>query len=94
MLNVKVVAKSVGSFTAISYVLCIAFGVLAPGWLHASWLLEALLPGFRWLSVGSFVLGLVEAMLFGAWVGALFSTLYNYFARRAVRHSDSATMRA
>jgi len=39
MLNVKIVAKSVGSFTAVSYVLCVAFGVLAPGWLHASWLL-------------------------------------------------------
>jgi len=36
MLNVKIVAKSVGSFTAVSYVLCVAFGVLAPGWLHAS----------------------------------------------------------
>ena len=27
-----------GSFTAISYVLCIAFGLLAPSWLHAAWL--------------------------------------------------------
>ena len=83
MLNWKVVAKSLGSFTAISYVLCIGYGLLAPTSLHAAWLLEALLPGFRWLSVGSFVLGLIESMLYGAWAGILYSTLYNYFARRA-----------
>jgi 2TM family of unknown function (DUF5676) len=81
MLNWKVVAKSLGSFAAISYVLCIVFGLLAPSWLHASWLLEAMLPGFKWLSVGSLVLGLVEAILYGAWAGVLYSTLYNYFAR-------------
>jgi hypothetical protein len=82
MLNVKVVVESVASFAAISYVLCIAFGVLAPASVHAAWLLEAMLPGFKWLSVGSFVLGLVEASLYGAWAGLLYSTLYNYFSRR------------
>jgi 2TM family of unknown function (DUF5676) len=81
MLNWKVVAKSLGSFAAISYVLCIGFGLLAPSRLHASWLLEAMLPGFKWLSLGSFVLGLIEASLYGAWAGVLYSTLYNYFAR-------------
>jgi uncharacterized protein DUF5676 len=83
MLNVKVVAKSLGSFAAITYVLCIGFGLLAPTSLHAAWLLEALLPGFNWLSAGSFVLGLVEATTYGAWAGFLYSTLYNYFARRS-----------
>ena len=89
MLNWKVVAKSLGSFAAISYVLCIVFGLLAPSWLHASWLLEAMLPGFKWLSVGSFLLGVVEASLYGAWAGILYSTLYNYFAREG-RETTSA----
>jgi len=83
MLNWKVVAKSLGGFAAISYVLCIGYGLLAPASLHAAWLLEAMLPGFKWLSVGSFVLGLIESTLYGAWAGILYSTLYNYFARRA-----------
>lgn len=83
MLNWKVLAKTLGSFMAISYVLCIGYGLLAPTSLHAAWLLEALLPGFKWLSVGSFVLGLIESTLYGAWAGVLYSTLYNYFARRA-----------
>jgi 2TM family of unknown function (DUF5676) len=91
MLNWKVVAKSLGSFAAISYVLCIGFGLLAPSWLHASWLLEAMLPGFKWLSLGSFVLGLSEASLYGAWAGVLYSTLYNYFAREGRETTSTIT---
>lgn len=85
MLNWKVVAKSLASFGAISFALCVGYGLLAPAAFHASWLLEAMLPGFKWLSLGSFVLGLIESVLYGAWAGVLYSTLYNYFARRANR---------
>jgi hypothetical protein len=52
---------------------------------HAAWLLEALLPGFKWLSVGSFALGVIESALYGAWAGFLYSALYNCFGRRADR---------
>jgi hypothetical protein len=94
MLNWKVVTKSLGSFAAISYVLCIGAGLLIPSSLHASWLLEAMLPGFKWLSLGSFVLGLVEASVYGAWAGVLYSTLYNFFARREHRDTTSAVATA
>jgi hypothetical protein len=57
MLNWKVVTETLSSFTAISFVLCVGYGLLAPPALHPSWLLEAFLPGFKWLSVGSFALG-------------------------------------
>jgi len=90
MLNWKIIAKSLGSFAAISYVLCIGFGLLAPNWLHASWLLEAMLRGFTSLSFRSFLLGLVEASVYGAWAGFLYSTLYNYFAGRAGVEAESA----
>ena len=66
MLNWSVVAKALGSFAAISYMLCVVYGLLAPSALHAAWLLEAMLPGFEWLSVWSFVLGGAEAGLYGA----------------------------
>ncbi|HEV8641968.1 MAG TPA: DUF5676 family membrane protein [Methylomirabilota bacterium] len=88
MLNWKVVSQSLASFTAISFVLCIGYGLLAPATFHAAWLLEAVLPGFKWLSVGSFVLGLIETTLYGAYAGAVYSALHNYFARRA--HRDAA----
>jgi 2TM family of unknown function (DUF5676) len=94
MLNWRVVAKAVVSFAAISYVLCIVYGLLGPTSLHAAWLLEAMLPGFKWLSVGSFVLGLVEASLYGAWAGVLDSALHNYFARRAGLEPKSAVTTA
>ena len=85
MLNWEIVTKSLSSFAAISYVLCVGYGLIAPSALHAGWLLEALLPGFKWLSTGSFVLGLIESALYGAWAGILYSWLYNYFARRTDR---------
>ena len=85
MLNWKIVTKSLSSFTAVSFVLCVGYGLLAPAAFHPSWLLEALLPGFKWLGLGSFVLGLIEAALYGAWAGALYSGLYNFFVRRAAR---------
>lgn len=85
MLNWRVVTKSLASFAAVTFTLCVGYGLFAPAALHAGWLLEALLPGFKWLSVGSFVLGLAETALYGAGAGLLYSALYNYFARRAER---------
>jgi hypothetical protein len=87
-MNWKVVTKSLSGFTAISFVLCVGYGLLAPAAFHASWLLEAFLPGFKWLSAGSFALGLIEAALYGAWAGALYSALYNFFAGRAARDAE------
>ena len=88
MLNWKVVAKSLASFAVVSFTLCVGYGLIAPAAFHAGWLLEAFLPGFKWLSVGSFVLGLVETALYGAWAGGLYSALYNHFARRADRTAE------
>ena len=85
MLNWKVVTQSLSSFTAITYTLCVAYGLVVPAAVHSSWLLEAVLPGFKWISVASFLLGLVETALYGAWAGVLYSALYNYFAQRAGR---------
>jgi hypothetical protein len=88
MLNWRVVSQSLSSFAAISFVLCVGYGLLVPAAFHASWLLEAMLPGFKWLSVGSFALGLAESALYGTFAGALFSALYNYFTRRANRNAE------
>src|SRR5262245_15675372 len=85
MLDWKITTKSLSSFAAISFTLCVLYGLFAPSTFHASWLLEALLPGFKWLGLGSFLLGLFETALYGAWAGLLYSALYNYFARCAAR---------
>jgi hypothetical protein len=85
MLNWKVVTQSLSSFAAISFVLCVGYGLVVPAAFHPAWLLEAVLPGFKWLGAGSFVLGLIESALYGAFAGALYSALHNYFTRRANR---------
>jgi hypothetical protein len=85
MLNWKVVTQSLSSFAAITFVLCVGYGLVVPAAVHPAWLLEAILPGFKWLNVGSFVLGLIESALYGAGAGLLYSALHNYFSRRAGR---------
>jgi hypothetical protein len=42
-------------------------------------LLERVLPGFTWLTYPSFILGLVETLIYGAYVGALYTILHNIF---------------
>ncbi len=44
--------------------------------------LEAVLPAFAWLSLGSFFLGLVESFLWGVYLGLGFSLIYNVLNRR------------
>ena len=81
-LNWKVMTLSGALFTGISFVLCIAWGVVVPPSVHGSRFLEMTLPGFRWLTLGSFVLGLVETFVIGAYAGLLFTLIHNAVARR------------
>ena len=82
MLNIKVVAWSLGLFTAISFTLCVIYGLVVPPSLHMSRALEAVLPAFTWLTVTGFCLGLLESFLYGAYAGLVFVPIHNFFARR------------
>jgi len=73
---------TLGSGLAITYVLCVAFGLVAPESLRMYQAWEPLLPGFEWLSVGSFFLGLAESFLYGIYAAVLFVPLYNFFTQR------------
>ena len=71
-------------FLAITFVLCVAFDLLFPA--HAmfqAW--QKLLPGFHWLSLGSFFLGLIESYAYGWYVALIWAPLYNVFALRKQR---------
>ena len=92
MLNWKVTIPTFASFAAITFLACLAFGLAVPERFHAAWLLEAMLPGFRWLTPPSVLLGLVETAVYGAAAGALWTALYNYFTRLAARNT-AATRR-
>lgn len=82
MLNIKVWTVTLGSFLAFSFTICVVGGVLLPGLPIRHLVLESLLPGFKWISLGAFVLGFVESFLFGAYAGSLIGCLHNFIARR------------
>lgn len=73
------VALAVGSFLAISFVLCVLYGLIVPtSWqMYPAW--ERFLPGFTWLSLGSFCIGLFESFVYGFYFGYVFVPLYNLF---------------
>ncbi len=82
MFCIKLWTWSLGVFTAISFVLCVAWGLVTPEALHMHKFLESVLPAFHWISPGAFVLGLVESFLWGAYTGLVFVPIYNFFYRR------------
>ncbi len=82
MLNRKVVTWSLAAFSSITYLLCIAFGLIVPDSLHMTGFLEQILPGFEWLTPMGFSLGLVEAFLYGAYAGLVYVPLYNRMWQR------------
>jgi len=81
-LSIKVVSGSLGLSAAITFVFCVVYGMIAPPSLHSASLLEMVLPGFEWLTPGSFVLGLAETFLYGSYAGLVFSLVYNFVSRR------------
>lgn len=81
-LDWRVMTWSLGLFGAVTFVVCVVYGLIVPESLHMTQFLEMVLPGFRWLTVGSFVLGLVESFLYGAYAGLVFTPIFNLVARR------------
>ena len=82
MLNTKLITWALGLFTSVSYVICVVFGLVTPESVHMHQFLEIVLPAFEWLSFGSFLLGLVESFLWGAYIGLVFPPIYNLLHRR------------
>jgi hypothetical protein len=82
MLNWKVVCLSLGLWAAVSFIVCVAWGLVTPESLHMHAFLEQILPAFEWLTWWAFLLGLVESFLFGIYTGAVFVPIHNAVNRR------------
>ena len=83
MLNIKIVSWSLGLFMAISFVVCVVYGLVVPPSLHPMGpFLEMVLPAFKWLTLGGFCLGLIESFLYGAYIGLVFVPVHNFLARQ------------
>lgn len=80
-ISLRVFGLSLSGFLVISYLLCIAGYLFLPMLpvRHSS--LAMFLPGFELLNWRTFLLGLVESVLWGWYVAIVFVPLYNYFAR-------------
>ncbi len=85
-ISLSTIGHTASLFLAISFILCVGFGLVFPGFaMYKAW--QALLPEFTWLTPGTFFLGLVESYAYGWYVALLWVPLYNLFARRAVGSS-------
>ena len=68
------VALALGGFLGVSFAVCVAWDAVFPQWaMRNAW--APLLPGFTWLSVGSFLLGLAEAVVYGFWLALVVPTV-------------------
>lgn len=81
MLDTKVVTWSLALFSAFTFLVCIAFGLIVPDSLHMTGFLEQMLPGFQWLTPVGFLIGLVESFLYGAYAGLVYVPIYNRLRR-------------
>ena len=81
VLNIRVVTWSVAVFTAMTYLVCIVYGLIVPTRMHMTQFLELTLPGFTWLTPSGFLIGLAESFLYGAYAGLAFTPIYNFFHR-------------
>ncbi len=82
MLKLKVVCLSAGLWAAVSFIVCVAWGLVTPESLHMHAFLELILPAFKWLTWWAFLLGLLESFVFGVYVGLVFVPIYNAVNRR------------
>lgn len=82
MLNIKVVTWSLGLFGALTFVVCVLYGLVVPASLHMTGWLAQILPGFVWLTPGGFLIGLVESFLYGVYAGLVYGTIHNALTRR------------
>jgi len=82
MLNIKLVSWAVGLWSAVTFVVCVIYGLVTPQSLHMHAFLEQVLPAFKWLTWPGFLLGLVESFLYGVYAGIVFVPIYNWLAQR------------
>jgi hypothetical protein len=85
-ISIKAVGSANSLLIAIAFVLCVGLSVVYPKHQMGP-ALQMWLPGFVWLTVPSFVLGLIESYAYGWIIAGIWVPLYNFFAHRSVEES-------
>lgn len=94
MLNTRLVAWALGIFAAVTFVLCVVYGLVTPQRLGMQQFLEMMLPAFKWLTWWGFLLGLIESFLYGAYAGLVYCPIHNALHRRFGSPARPATSAA
>jgi hypothetical protein len=81
-MNLKIVTWALALSAAVLYLLCIAYGLANPATGHMREFLTIALPGFEWLTLKGFAVGLVKSFLYGALAGLVYVPIYNTLERR------------
>jgi 2TM family of unknown function (DUF5676) len=83
-ISLKAVGHATSLFLAITFALCVGFDLVFPAHaMYQSW--QKLLPGFHWISWGSFFIGLVEAYGYGWYFTLIWVPIYNVLVQREKR---------
>jgi len=69
-------------FLVIMFSICIGWGLVTPTSLHMHGAWELLLPGFEFISMPAFLLGLIETYAYGWFAALIIVPLYNFFDRK------------
>lgn len=70
---------TLSTFLLITFVICVAFGMLAPQQFHMHEAWAPLLPGFEWLTPTGFLFGAVGAFAYGWFIAIVFVPLHRFF---------------
>lgn len=70
---------TLSSFLLVSYLICVAFGLLVPDTFHMHEAWAPLLPGFDWLTPSGFLAGALGSFLYGWYIALLGVPLYRFF---------------
>lgn len=82
-MKIPPVGHALSVFLVTSYTLCVLWCLATPASLHMYPAWAPLMPGFHWLSLPSFLIGLVWAYVYGWYAALVFVPLYNLFSKRA-----------
>ena len=86
-ISLSAVGHATRLFRAISFALCVGFDLLFPDHaMYKAW--QDLLPGFEWISVKSFFLGLLEAWAYGWYFALIWVPIYNLVIVKSKMASD------
>ena len=81
MLRIKTVSLALGLTFAVSFVVCVLWGLLLPEPVHMHQFLQFVLPSFTWISWGSAILGVIESFVFGVYFGVVYVPIHNWLNR-------------